>query len=84
MNKHFPESEETEKGHMRNQRQGVRPTRSRQAIKSSKYKNCTLKTDKKSALENPIEPVEKKQYIFIAVYETKDTMYTNQTGKFPV
>ena len=26
VNKHFPESEETQKGHQRNQRQGVRPT----------------------------------------------------------
>ena len=80
----LPKSEETQKGHMCNHRQGVRPTRRRQARQSSKYKNCTLKTDRKSAPEDPVEPIEKKQDIFIDVYETKDTMYTDQTGKFPV
>ena len=29
VNRHFPESEETQKGHMRNQRQGVRSTKSK-------------------------------------------------------
>ena len=31
MSKHFPKSKETQKGHMHNQRQGVRSTKSRQA-----------------------------------------------------
>ena len=72
VNKHFPESEETQKGHMRNQQQEVRPTKIRLARQSSDYKRCNLKTDessaqipngnknqvpKKSPPEDPIEPV---------------------------
>ena len=68
MSKHLPEYEETKKGHMRNQRQGVRSTKSFQAEHSNNYKRNEVK--------------QKKTDIFIAVHEPKNTMYTNQTGTF--
>ena len=65
VNKYFPESEETQKGHMRNVRQGVRST----------------KTLPIAAL--PITPHIAK-YIFISVYDPRATIFTDQTGKFPL
>ena len=38
MSKHFPESEETPKEHLRNQRQGIRSTKSRLAEQTNDYK----------------------------------------------
>ena len=87
VNKNFPEYEETQKGHMHNQRQGVQSTKSRQAGQSSKYKRGDQETDE-SAAQIPSgdthEVIEKKQDIFIALYDPKDTMYTNQRGEFLV
>ena len=70
VSKHFPKSEDTQKGQMRNKRQGVRSTKSHQAELANYYKLN--------------EVIERKQDIFIAVYDPKNTMYTNQTGKSPV
>ena len=55
---------------MHNQRQGVRSTKIYQAEQTNNSKRNEVK--------------EKKQDIFIAVYHCKNTMYTAQTGKFPV
>jgi hypothetical protein len=64
VNKYFPESEETQQGHMKNQRQGVRSTKQPpQAITQ-----CPTPTD---------------QTIFLKTYDTQNTIYTDQTGKFP-
>ena len=53
---------------MRNQQQRVRSTKSRLVEQTNEYKTKVK---------------EKKQDIFIAVYDPKSTMYTDQTGKFP-
>ena len=69
VSKHFLESEETQKGHMRNQWQGVQSTKSHQATQTNDYKRKVK---------------EKKKGIFIAVHDPKSKMYTDQTGKLPV
>ena len=69
VSKNLPESEETQKGHMRNQRQGVRSTKIRQTEQTNDYKRKVK---------------EKKQDIFIAIHDPKSTMYTDQTEKLPV
>ena len=79
VNKHLPESEEIQKGHMLNQRQGVRSTKSLQAGKSSDYKRDDPEID-----GDTNEVIENKQDIFIAVHDPKDTMNTDQKGKFLV
>ena len=71
VNKLFPESEETQKGHMRNQRQGVR---------STKKPNPTTDINIADIIELP--PIEKMKYIYIATYNPRETMFSNQTGKF--
>ena len=77
VNKFFPESEETQKGHMRTQRQGVRSTKNHRPAKAQT-------TDEAKPTEDPMQPpILKKKYIFIAIYSPRNTMYTDQTGKFP-
>eukprot|EP00804_Cyclotella_cryptica_P020437 CCRYP_014425-RA/>CCRYP_014425-RA protein AED:0.04 eAED:0.02 QI:0/0/0/1/1/1/2/0/1218 len=64
VHKHFPQSEETQQGHMRSQRQGVRST----------------KTTLQAPLTLPSLP---HHDIFVKTYDTRDTVYSDQTGKFP-
>eukprot|EP00804_Cyclotella_cryptica_P024855 CCRYP_020554-RA/>CCRYP_020554-RA protein AED:0.50 eAED:0.48 QI:0/0/0/1/0/0/2/0/299 len=65
VNKHFPQSEETQQGHMKNQRQGIRST-------------------KQQVQPNVLPPTLPQQNdIYIKTYDTSNTLYTNQTGKFP-
>jgi hypothetical protein len=66
---YFPKSEEMQKGHMRNQGQGVR---------STKKKPLDAFPDTPA-----IPPHEIKRDIFIHIYELKKTVYSNQTGCFP-
>ena len=65
--KYFPESEETQKGHMRGQRQGVRSTRMTEPTKD-------IPTN---------IPHQKKGDILITEHEVKSLMYADQTGLFP-
>jgi len=65
--KYFPESEETQKGHMRGQRQGVRSTRVAEPTED-------IPTN---------IPHQKKGDILITEHEVKSLMYAVQTGLFP-
>jgi len=65
--KYFPESEETQKGHMRGQRQRVRSTRMTEPTED-------IPTD---------IPHQKKGNILITEHEVKSLMYADQTGLFP-
>jgi hypothetical protein len=67
----FPKSEETLKGHMRGQRQGVHSTK-----KKRWDANVT------SILVEPTPHIRKGD-IMIFNYDLKSTMYTNQTDHFP-
>ena len=70
INRHFPESDETQKGHMRQTRQGVRSTKV---------------IDEDAMLGAPIQPGIKHKDLYLRVFDaTKKTMYTNQTGRFPI
>ena len=64
VNKFFPESDETQKGHMNQQRENVRST--------------------KPKPEEGKPRKGKQQEVSINVYDYKETMYTDQTGRFPV
>ena len=56
---------ETQKGHIKSQRQGVRSTKTQQSTRAV-----------------PV-PIAKQKDIFISLYNPRDTIYTDQTGKFP-
>ena len=67
--RHFPESDETQKGHMRQTRQGVRSTKV---------------VDEDAIIFKPSPGVKHKD-VYLRVYNaTKKTMYSDQTGRFPV
>ena len=76
--KHFPESEETQLGHMRGARQNVRSTR------PSGFEKLGEDSEPPS-----IAAIEKKGDIYIKVYELgqegrlSNTMFSDQTGEFP-
>ena len=74
VNKHFPESEETQKGHMRKQKKGIRSTK--------------IRVDAETG--EPVQgspPREKKKDIMVKIYDLQedlaDLIYTDQTGHFP-
>ena len=62
------ELEETQKGHMLGQRQGVRSTKVAEPTEDAP---TTI-------------PHQKKEGILVTDYEVKSLMYVNQTGLFPV
>ena len=63
--RHFPESNETQKGHMKRQRQGVRSTRV---------------NDEK---ESHVPAIPKAKDVYIKIFNSSETMHTDQTGRFP-
>ena len=76
--KHFPESEETQLGHMRGARQGVRST-----------KPTGFSALGEDSNPPPLTRLEKKGDIFVTHYELgederlSNTMFSDQTGAFP-
>eukprot|EP00804_Cyclotella_cryptica_P004958 CCRYP_014075-RA/>CCRYP_014075-RA protein AED:0.08 eAED:0.06 QI:0/0/0/1/1/1/2/0/1100 len=69
VHKHFPQSEETQQGHMRSQRQGVRST------KTTRHAPPTIPAHTAPSLPH--------HNIFVKTYDTRDTVYSDQTGRFP-
>ena len=68
--RHFPESDETQKGHMRQTRQGVRSTKV---------------VDEDAMLGVQPTPAVKHKDVYLRVFDaTKKTMYSDQTGRFPI
>ena len=85
-NKFLPESKQTQKGHMRMQCQGVRSTKSaaHQAVPLSADQTGDSQPNKTSHSEElESAPIPKRKDIIIALYKTRDTIYTDQNGKFP-
>ena len=71
VSKHFPESMETQKGHMKKQRQNVRSTKKKVvAEKITEYEELTRSTSKHN--------------ILVKIINADETVYTDQTGRFPV
>ena len=66
--KYYPETDETQKGHLNQTRKNVRSTRAKPMEEPD-----TSKLQKK-----------KKGDIYVKMYDLKETIYTDQTGKFPV
>ena len=75
--KHFPDSDETQKGHMKGQRKGVRSTKAKHTVE--------IKTEPgtEETTHHHI-PAKKMNDIFVTSYELSDEIHTDQTGKFPV
>ena len=72
VNAFFPESNETQQGHMKSQRQGVRSTSSNEKEKDQNEE------------ENSLSQAGKKHKdVFVKVWDTQSKIFTDQTGKFP-
>ena len=68
--RHFPESDETQKGHMKQTKQGVRSTKV---------------LDEDAMLRVTQAPGIKHKDVYLKVFDaTKKQMYSDQTGKFPI
>ena len=70
VNKHFPESVETQKGHMKKQRQNVRSTKEK----------INDDVDDAGELTRAIT----KHTILVKVINANETVYTDQTGRLPI
>ena len=73
---HLPESKETQLGHMKNQRQNIR---------SMKNRFPTTAAPQQGQGTSPFFPPTALQNnnMYLRVYKTRDTVYTDQTGKYP-
>jgi hypothetical protein len=70
ISRHFPESDETQKGHMKQTKQGVRSTKI---------------VDEDAMLGFKQQPGVKHKDVYLIVFDaTKKSMFTNQMGKFPI
>jgi hypothetical protein len=70
VNRYFPESDETQKGHMRKQRQNVRSTKVKETLNQEED-------------DTPQSPKKKEHDVNIRVFNAEETMHTDQTGRFP-
>jgi hypothetical protein len=71
--KHFPNSEEMQKGHMKGQRKGIRPTKVREQVE--------IKIEPGTEVL-PQQPMKKQHNIFVVIYKLAKEVHTNQTGAF--
>ena len=71
VNRNYPETDETPKGHMIKVRQGVRPTEEKLAVSEKENSDTHV-------------PLRKNHDIYVQIDQVRDTIYTNQTGKFPI
>ena len=72
--KHFPESDETQQGHMRSIKQSIRSTK----IKKEPTK-IAINDDEWITV-----PLKKHHDVYVSIDEAKETIYSDQTGAFPV
>ena len=80
VHRHFPDSIETAKGHLKGQRQGIRSTKQKALTKLIETALVHIK------IENPDSPPTNfaRHYdIFFHVEDLSETIHTDQTGAFP-
>ena len=77
ISKHFPDSNETQKGHMKGQRKGVRST------KPKSTSEIRIEPGTEDSPSNLVT-IRKLNDIFVKIYELVETIHTDQTGAFPV
>jgi hypothetical protein len=77
ISKQFPDFDETQKGHMKGQRKGVRSTKVKPAVE------IKIKPGQEDA-QQKLVAIRKLNDIFVKIYELTETIHTDQTGAFPV
>jgi hypothetical protein len=81
LHKYFPDSDETQKGHMKGQRQGIRSTK-KKALEKPAESDQTIKIIVEPGTEIP-SPVKRFNDIFVRVADLAESIHSNQTGAFP-
>jgi hypothetical protein len=81
INKHFPDSDETQKGHMKGQRQEVLSTRQK-ALDYIVANEQHIKIE--PGTENaPKSHIKQHDNMFIKIADLSNTIHSDQTGAFP-
>ena len=85
--KYYPESEETLKGHARKIKSGLRSTKKPATHQDQeREEECVTNQKAETPAKESRAPIKKKKEIFVATYDLQDDfqqkMYTDQTGKF--
>jgi hypothetical protein len=82
INKYMPDSDETAKGHLKGQRQGIRSTKHNAFTALVETEEKRIKIEGENSPFKPL-PSTKLNDIFIRVVDLTDEIHTDQTGAFP-
>jgi hypothetical protein len=82
INKYMPDSDETVKGHLKGQCQGIRSTKHNAFTALVEAAATRLKIEGESSPIKPLPPT-KFNDIFVRMVDLTDEIHTNQTGAFP-
>jgi hypothetical protein len=80
INRHFPDSTETAKEHLKGQRQGIRSIKQKAPDKFVKLATTIVKLEQDNS---PPAPIARHCNIFICIEDLPETIHTNQTGGSP-
>ena len=79
LHKYFPDSDETQKGHMKGQRQGVRSTKQKNLVESEITANIKVEP----GMTVTLLPAKRSNDIFVRVEDLAESIHSDQTGAFP-
>jgi hypothetical protein len=82
INRYYPDSNETIKGHLKGQRQGTRSTKQIALEKIIKNEEVRIKIEGKGSPFHQI-PITKTHEAFFRIDDLTNSIHTNQTGAFP-
>jgi hypothetical protein len=83
INRYFPDSDETIKGHLKGQHQGIRLTKQVALEKIIENEELRIKIEGEGSPFHQT-PISKTHEAFFRVEELTDSIHTDQTGAFPV
>jgi hypothetical protein len=82
INRYFPDSDETIKGHIKGQRQGIRSTKQLALDKIIENEEVRIKIEGEGSPFHQI-PITKTHEAFFRIDDLTDSIHTKQTGAFP-
>jgi len=82
INRYFPDLDETIKGHLKGQRQGIRSTKQLALDKIIENKEVRIKIEGEGSPFHQI-PITKTHEAFFRIDDLTDSIHTNQTRAFP-
>ena len=83
INRYFPDSDETIKGHLKGQRQGIRSTKQVALEKILENEEVRIKIEGEGSPFHQIPTISKTHEAFFRVDDLTDSIHTDQTGAFP-